>query len=111
MATPLFIISVVFNYFDVPINMRDNHTRKAAKVTACQYSMYFLRKYTSHTNEFIGRIFRRDHATVTHAVKKINTELATYKDTQRFIEQINNRILAGIQIDDFKYAQYETDNV
>lgn len=111
MATPLFIISVVFNYFDVPINMRDNHTRKAAKVTACQYSMFFLRKYTNHTNEFIGRIFRRDHATVTHAVKKINTELLIYNDVKRFTSQIDARILAGIQIDDFRYNQYETDNV
>ena len=111
MTTPQLIITIVFNYFGVPVELKDVNTRKREKVNACQFSMYFLRKYTRLSLAEAGFMFGRDHATTVHSCKKINYEMTMYKDTRLFIEQINNRILANIQVDDFKYAYYNTENV
>ena len=111
MQTPLFIIQVVFNYFGVPIELKDSKTRKSEKVAACQFSMYFLRKYTRLSLSETGALFLKDHATIIHACRKIENESIFYPDTRMDIEKINNRILANIQIDDYKYAQYDTDLV
>ena len=109
MTIATVIIQVVFSYFGVPVELKDNPTRKRDKVIACQFSMYFLRKYTHLSLSEAGFMFGRDHATTIHSCKKIDYEMSRYKDTRLFVDQINKRILANIQIDDFRYSQYDTD--
>lgn len=111
MTIATVIIQVCFNYFGVPIEMKDSKTRKHEVVQARQFAMFFLRKYTRLSLSESGALFLRDHATVIHASRKIENESLLYSDTRADVERINNRILANIQIDDFKYAHYDTDLV
>jgi len=111
MTTPHLIITIVFNYFGTPIEMKDSKTRKHEIVQARQFAMFFLRKYTRLSLSESGALFLRDHATVIHASRKIENESLIYSDTRADVKRINNWILANIQIDDFKYAHYDTDLV
>jgi chromosomal replication initiation ATPase DnaA len=83
MTIATVIIQVCFNYFGVPIELKDNPTRKREKVKACQYSMYFLRAYTRLSLAEAGALFGRDHATTLHSCKKLNFEISKYKDAQQ----------------------------
>jgi chromosomal replication initiation ATPase DnaA len=123
MTTPLLIIQVVFSYFGVPIEMKDNPTRKREKVMACQYSMYFLRAYTRLSLAEAGALFGRDHATTLHSCKKLNFEISKYKDARQDAQSLELKINDKIKelhliiqkaLDDVferKYAHYNTDLV
>ena len=123
MTIATVIIQVVFSYFGVPIELKDNPTRKREKVMACQYSMYFLRAYTRLSLAEAGALFGRDHATTIHSCKKLNFEIAKYKDAQQAAQSLELKINSKIKelnliiqkaLDDVferKYAQYDTDLV
>lgn len=123
MTIATVIIQVVFSYFGVPIELKDNPTRKREKVMACQYSMYFLRAYTQLSLAEAGALFGRDHATTLHSCKKLNFEISKYKDARQdagnLEVKINNKIrelnlIIHKALDDLferKYAQYDTDLV
>ena len=123
MTIATVIIQVCFNYFGVPIELKDNPTRKREKVAACQYSMYFLRAYTHLSLAEAGSLFGRDHATTLHSCKKLNFEISKYKDARldagNLEVKINDKIrelhlIIQKALEDFnesKYAQYDTDLV
>lgn len=81
MTTPLLIIAIVFDYFGVPLAIRDNKSRKREKILACQFSMYFLREYTQLSLSNVGKLFLKDHATVLHSCQKVQFESEHYADT------------------------------
>lgn len=123
MTIATVIIQVVFSYFGVPIEMKDSPTRKREKVMACQYSMYFLRAYTRLSLAEAGALFGRDHATTLHSCKKLNFEIAKYKDAQQAAQSLELKINSKIkelnliiqksldEIFDRQYSHYDTDNV
>ena len=123
MTIATVIIQVCFNYFGVPIELKDNPTRKREKVMACQYSMYFLRAYTRLSLAEAGALFGRDHATTIHSCKKLNFEISKYKDARQDAQSLELKINDKIKelhliiqkaLDDVferKYAHYNTDLV
>ena len=123
MTIATVIIQVCFNYFGVPIELKDNPTRKREKVTACQYSMFFLRAYTRLSLAETGSLFGRDHATTLHSCKKLNFEISKYKDARQDAGNLEVKINDKIrelhliiqksldEVFERKYAQYDTDLV
>jgi chromosomal replication initiator protein len=123
MTIATVIIQVVFSYFGVPVELKDNPTRKREKVLACQFSMYFLRAYTQLSLAEAGALFGRDHATTLHSCKKLNFEISKYRDAKQDAQSLELKINDKIkelhliiqksldEVFERKYAQYETDNV
>ena len=54
-------------------------TRKEEVVLARQMCMYYRNKVLKHSNRIAGERYSKDHATVNHAVKKIND----YRETSK----------------------------
>jgi len=92
MTIATVIIQVVFSYFGVPVELKDNPTRKREKVMACQFSMYFLRAYTQLSLAEAGALFGRDHATTLHSCRKLNFEISKYNDTRRDAQSLEAKI-------------------
>ena len=123
MTIATVIIQVVFSYFGVPVELKDNPTRKREKVMACQYSMYFLRTYTRLSLAETGALFGRDHATTLHSCKKLNFEISKYKDARQDAGNLEVKINDKIrelhliiqksldEVFERKYAHYDTDLV
>ncbi len=76
------------------ISEQDLLSRSRKKVIAepRQLGMYLARKYTDDSLEQIGREFRRDHATVLYAVKKIARERDTSSRRRSELDYLNNLI-------------------
>ena len=76
-----FIVSVVQMYYGLPDGYDTNRSRKRENVMGRQMAMYLLRKHTSFSLNHVGDMFKRDHSTALHAVKKINDYLFWNKET------------------------------
>jgi len=66
------IISKVCNYFNVPREVIFQKKRVRDVNEARSIIMYLLHKYLEMTSTEVGRILKKDHATVLHACKKID---------------------------------------
>ena len=69
------IVRLITKHFNVSINDLRSSSRKRSVTLPRQIAMYLAREYTDETLEAIGREFKRDHATVVHAVKKVEKDL------------------------------------
>jgi chromosomal replication initiator protein len=111
MTTPLLIIQVVFDYFHISVFYQMTKTRQRQTVVARQVSMYYMKEYTGLSLERIGQYFARDHATVLHAFKTVNNLRDTDKCFRSDLIEICKKINSRPEINENKYAQYDTDNV
>jgi chromosomal replication initiator protein len=78
----------------VEVNVEDVFTRsrKSQIVKARQLSMYFMLKYNSNlTVTQVGRLFKRDHATVLHS-KKVVIDSLIMPDFKDIYNRIDKRI-------------------
>lgn len=91
--TPEIIIKEVAKYFQVdePTILGKNKSKEA--VLPRQISMYLIRELLQSSYPEIGRIFKRDHATVIHSFNKIEEELRKNEDFRNEIKDIRNNIL------------------
>jgi hypothetical protein len=55
-----------------------------------QVGMWWLKNNTKKSLRLIGEVFRRDHATASHAIKTINNYIDTDKE---FVEKIINKFV------------------
>lgn len=62
------IIREVCKYLDVSEKKIKEPIRKREIVECRQFAMYYIRKNTSMSLESIGKIFKKDHATVLNAL-------------------------------------------
>lgn len=77
---------IICGYFDVNI---DRKTRQRDVVYAREMAMYYGRKLTDASLEIIGReMGRKDHSTVSHAIKTIEN-FKYYKKTRIDIEELD----------------------
>jgi len=67
-------------------------SRKKIIALPRQMGMYLARTRTEQSLEAIGREFRRDHATVLYAVKKISKELDTSSKRRSELEFLNDQL-------------------
>lgn len=79
---------------DLKINNRNNMIIRARYV-----SMYFLRKYTKHSQQYIVDQFVKGqkHEIVLHAIKSVNNRMETNKEYANDIRLINEhfKTIAG----------------
>ncbi len=74
-VTPGFIIAVVAEHFGISADDITSLKRDKSIVIPRQIAMYLSRKYTSLSQKDIGASFNRDHATVIHAIKSVDSEI------------------------------------
>jgi chromosomal replication initiator protein len=91
------IITLVTNYYKVPVNnIREKNRRK--EVAFCrQLAMYMVKSFTNYSLKSIGLHFGgRDHSTVIHAINTIEKlkekDSTVYADIEMLSSQIINKI-------------------
>ncbi|MBE6931895.1 MAG: chromosomal replication initiator protein DnaA [Ruminococcaceae bacterium] len=97
LPTPSLIISEVSRYFSIEEHILRGTLRNKGTAEARQIAMYLIRNLTQCSLPDIGKEFGRDHATVIHSIRKVETMLkdptAPMKNTIRDITaNINNRL-------------------
>jgi len=115
MATPLFIIKIVFDYFGIPYETRDRKDRHRELVSARQISMFYLKQNTKLSLAQIGAMFRKDHATVLHSIKTVNnladTDKCYRQDLKAIAKKIELRLFEETPINEWICRFYDTDKV
>ena len=97
LPTPSLIISEVARFHNLDEDALRGTQRNKGTAEARQLAMYLCRKMTNLSLPDIGKEFNRDHATVIHGIRKVETALADAKnplnDTIRDITaNINNKL-------------------
>lgn len=88
-----FIQKVVCDYFNLPVDSIQSHTRKREIVQARQLTMYFAKKLTKSSLAIIGlQCGNKDHATVLHACKTVANLAETDKQFQCWVEDIDKKL-------------------
>ncbi|MCP3932812.1 MAG: chromosomal replication initiator protein DnaA [Bacteroidetes bacterium] len=86
-----FILELVADHFDLPVNKLQGKTRKRSIVIARQLSMFLAKKLTDKSLKTIGENFGgRDHSTVIYSIKTVQDLLDTdiiFKDTVAELEK------------------------
>ena len=86
------ILSVVSNHFGVSIEDIKSKKRTQNVSSARQTAIYIIRNLTSLSQDEIGKIFGRDHATVIFAISKIETNIKTKNKTGAEIKNLIKEI-------------------
>ena len=84
--TPLEMINLVSDYFQIPKEEICGSCRKKELKTARQIAMYLSREVLGCGLSTIAKEFDRDHSTVLHACRKIASEL---KKDESLIRHVN----------------------
>ncbi len=86
------IKKMICSHFKVTEEELLSKSRKKSIALPRQFGMYLARKHTEESLENIGRQFRRDHATVLYAVKKISREADASTKRRGQLEYLNNQL-------------------
>lgn len=88
------IITCTCEHFNVKEEEVFGKSRRANVVTVRQMSMYLAHKHTKLTASKIGvYVGNRDHATVLHGIKTIDSRLKTEKELQRHLEDLEVKLI------------------
>ena len=88
------ISRLVFNYFNVPLEKIKVNNRKAQVIRAKQFTAYFLkREMYKITLEEIGKVFNRNHSTMTHSIRKINNLIEVDSEYRTYHEELCIKII------------------
>ena len=83
LPTPSLIISQVCKFYSVDEVALRGTQRTRGITEARQMAMYLVRKLTNLSLPDIGQEFNRDHATVLHGIRKVETSLKTGDTTMQ----------------------------
>lgn len=87
------IVDKVCDYFSIEPAVIQTKTRKREVVRARQIAMYMAKKYTEFSSSRIGAVIgKKDHATVLHACKTIEDQLAVDKAFGQEVKEIEEII-------------------
>ncbi len=87
-----YIQKVICDYTGQPLDQVQSRSRKREIVQARQLIMYYCKKLTSSSLAIIGaKCGNKDHATVLHACKTVETLLTSDKHTQNIINTLDKR--------------------
>ena len=87
-----YIQKVICDYFGLPIESIQSHTRKREIVQARQLAMYFAKKMTKASLAIIGlQCGNKDHATVLHACKTVSNLAETDKQFRFWVEELEKK--------------------
>ena len=88
------IITCACEHFNVKEEEVFGKSRRAKVVTVRQMSMYLAHKHTKLTASKIGiYVGNRDHATVLHGIKTIDSRLKAEKELQRHLEDLEVKLI------------------
>ena len=91
--SPETIIERVAAFYDLPVDSITGQSRVAKIAHARQVSMYLMRKLMDLTLDVIGGYFgNKDHATVLHAIKKIESAVAANPEEADVLRDITSNI-------------------
>lgn len=90
--SPKAISELVGRQFKIGLDEMQSRSRKRTIAFPRQVAMYLCRKHTEETLADIGKVFKRDHSTVMHAIKVV-TEL-NRRDTSvsAQLKMLSNRV-------------------
>jgi len=93
MITPTEVMTVVSEYYRVPIAQLKGERRLKNIVWPRQILMYLLHTYGKLPLEEVGRLIGgRDHTTVIHANGKVNVEISTNMNIAAEVETLKKKI-------------------
>lgn len=88
-----YIINIVCDYFNIPVEQLSQKTRKHQVVQARQIAMYLSKKYSNASLASIGKqCGNKDHATVYHACKTVTDRLDTDKQFKIMLGEIEKKV-------------------
>lgn len=91
-----YITKIVCEHFEVDENKIREKTRKKEVVEARQMAMYLSKELTKSSLKTIGLHFGgRDHSTVLHAHKTVETEASADHKVKETVDSIKNKIEMG----------------
>lgn len=92
-VTPELIIDIVSEHFNIPISELKGKKRNAEIVLPRQIVMYLCRTLTDTPLKAIGALLGgKDHASITHGVKKIENEMKTDEALNNTVNIIKKKI-------------------
>ena len=84
-VTPKDILSLVSDFYDIPVETLTVKGRKKEVVKPRQVAMYLMRSELQYSFPGIGqKMGGRDHTTAIHAFEKINKEIQSNKKPRTF---------------------------
>ena len=87
------IQKTVCDYFNIPIESMMSRTRKREIVQARQLTMYFAKKLTKSSLAIIGlQCGNKDHATVLHACKTVQTLAENDRSFRQHMDQLEKKL-------------------
>lgn len=92
-VTPQLIVEVVADHFGLTIDQMISKSRSQEYVKARHITMYLCREMTGIPYDSIGKLLGgKDHATIMHGIKTIQSSLETDETTLKTIETIKKKI-------------------
>ena len=92
-VTVTTILEIASDLFNIPIDQIIGGSRRRNLVDARQIAMYVTRHMTDLSYPEIGRAFGdRDHTTVIHAVRKIESHMTEKKETFDRVQDLQGRV-------------------
>ena len=86
------VLQLVAEAYEVTINELLGRQRVHRLVLPRHVAMFLVRKHTDHSFPEIGRRFRRDHTTVQHACRKIESHLQTNVELRQQVHIIERSL-------------------
>lgn len=88
-----YISKVICDYYNLPVDILQQKTRKREIVQPRQIAMYFSKSLTNLSLSSIGsQLGNKNHATVLHSYKTVQDLIETNKDFRRSIDEIEKKL-------------------
>jgi hypothetical protein len=89
----LFIIKRIEEHMGLSFEAFNVKSRELKIILPRQMCIYFLYTFTNFGQEKIGKLFKIDHSTVHHTIRKINNDVDVRKDVASIVNSIVGNIL------------------
>lgn len=90
--TPEFIIDIVSEHFSVPVDEIMSTKRDKYISDPRQIAMYLTRRYTNLSTLDLAKTFNRDHSTIIHGIKNIETKIKSSDELSKTIEVLTKKL-------------------
>jgi chromosomal replication initiator protein len=86
------ILTAVCKHFNIKTKELKGISRANSSSLPRQIAMYLIRCYTQLNHREVGAIFGKDHSTVIHAIKKIESKMDSDLNLKKHIEAIRGQL-------------------
>jgi len=90
--TPEMIAGLIARQFGLGFDDLQSRSREKRIALPRQIAMYLCRKHIDCSLEEIGKQFKRNHATVIHAIKTINTKVTRDQSLARQVQLLSDKL-------------------